>query len=192
MKTSEALLGSGPVTAAPYGAGSLNDWAVTPFSAEQVEALCQQETMAKALLIAFSRFGSDRVYVGVSGRHTTVTYPLGGGEFASYDYEDITEYLWSLKESEPLERIPLLSRALTGRRVAAASINTTLQHDLRPGYPDTQGARIKACLAMWWDRHMHQDGTPESARMLLGLTVPLSTWQRLRFFGNERPVLVLP
>lgn len=192
MKTAEALRGRGPVTADPYGAGSLNDWAETPFTAEQVEALCQQETLAKALLVAFARFGSDRVYVGVSGRHTTVAYPLGGGEFASYDYEDITEYLWSAKESVPLERIPLLGRALTGRRVALASIETTLQHDLRPGHPGTQGARIKACLSMWWDRHLYQGGTPESARMLLGLTVPLSTWQRLRFFGDERPVLILP
>lgn len=52
----------------------------------------------------------------------------------------------------------------------------------------TRRAELQVALAWWWDNRQDEGCDPETARMLLGLTVPAVTWRRLRFEGDKPPV----
>lgn len=51
---------------------------------------------------------------------------------------------------------------------------------------------MMATLPLWRDARLAEGHTPESARMLLGLTCPPGTWARVRWTDEGRPTIVWP
>lgn len=168
-------------------------------NAADMEAVCRNETLADAVTAGAERVhGVCRFWVrSIDESQMCVAFMVSHERWAVSRFTFTDSYNWggvpNLNAEARLRRRRRLLAEVFRRAVAYDTLNarlalpfTPLSTDLRTrsvreGTRVSQIEEFNAVLGMWWDIRLAEGCAPEDARMLLGLTVPVATLQRLTF-----------
>lgn len=167
------------------------------FTWEEMDVFCAYESLAAALAQVLPHFVNTRFQHFSSARHHLFAYrtvEMDDDQFGVVSYTDAHEEVWTANVSVIHRRLnrartirDVLSTA-TEQRSARCSITTALVHPCQPG---ASGARLQAAVALWWQARLGEGHDPQSARTMLGLTLPLITLRMLDFADADAAAPVL-
>lgn len=110
---------------------------------------------------------------------------------SSWEHPDAGRYgmrrkqRWNRRRLRRMERLDILTTALSGAKVAVMTIDDCVRP---PCVPDTWWHSIG--LPLWWDARLAEGHSPDSARMMLGLIVTPDMLARMGFTSTGHPTLL--
>lgn len=167
-------------------------------SAEDERAVCDQPSMVASIVDAVERLTGLRTHVVDHGRETTVAFALPDRDWASFEFSNPTDVWFDESTTEagrPVGRTLGHRSATVGAQLLRFQRSFTTVEDFiaLPHLSWVKVLDLRHVLPMWWEARLDEGQTPESARMLLGLTLAPNTWPHLLWDALGRPSLpVIP
>lgn len=152
--------------------------------------VCEHETLSEAIVDVLRRVYEAPAYCVNEGRSFKAGVYVGEDQMASHTWVDTATLLaggrWSTATYDRgSDHSPGWTRELqvSARLQLFNQSEETLTKTL--GYPcaDTRTWRLLTRLTtrLWWEARLAEGYPPETACMMLGLLVPIETWQHLDF-----------
>lgn len=202
--------GGAPERSGPSGLGDESFNIADHFTEAEIMALCDMDSAVEAVLAVVSRFSPVFRHWNRSAHEGQgyVVFAQGDDRWAKVRFTRSDTSRWTVKETwRPHEFVLGVRRALLEhvlgqvkrydhltRRIAKPF--TPLPADSGPKQADRELARASlieeynGAVGLWWDIRLSEGFTSDAARMLLGLTVPIETLQRLVFPADASPYVL--
>lgn len=166
-------------------------------SAEDERAVCDQPSMVASIVDAVDRLTGFRVHVVDHGLEVAVAFALPDRTWASFEFNTPSD-VWfdesATGSGRPVGRTLGHRSAIVGAQLLRFQRSPTTVEDFiaLPHHSWVKMLDLRHVLPMWWEARISEGQTPESARMLLGLTLAPNTWPHLCWDKPGPPTLPVP
>lgn len=169
---------------------------IDELSAADEQAVCDQESMTASIVEAVDRLTGLRAHIANHSRAITIVFALPDRTWASLAFSTPrSDDVW-FDESTGRAGRPV-GRTLGHRSATVASqlrrfyrsTDTVEDFIASPHQPRGLMRDLGDVLPLWWESRLDEGQTPESARVLLGLTLAPNAWPHLSWDALGRPSL---